>query len=416
MMASPTNAGRLLIYAPVPVFGTADGWLVESQAANGLRLWAENFEHVTVMMPHQEGPAPVGWVSFDNVGPNKSRINVVPLPTAWVLPKFLRAYGDTKRIIRKEIDRADYLSFSIGGLIGDWGSVACIQAHKMGRRFGVWTDRVESQVIRTEANSGRLKSRLKKRLVHRPMAMLERYLIKRSTMGLFHGQQTFETYAPYASNPQMVHDIHVSRDGHITQDVFDAKLKSAAQDPLHIVYAGRASAMKGPLYWARALKHLDKADVPFEAHWLGDGPMLEELRTQLQEDALLDRVTLHGFVNDADLVAKHMQNAHVFLFCHTTPESPRCLIESLIAGTPIIGFDGAYAADLISGSGGGHLVDMKDTDALGEKLVNLANDRTQLCDLIECARRDGAPFDDVTVFEHRSELIKRYLGPEHHSS
>lgn len=410
MTRVPTRKGRLLIYAPVPLHGSPDNWFIEKQAANGLRLWAENFDHVTVMMPLDEGPTPVGWVPHEMVGPNLSRIEIVPLPTAWTFPKFAKAYRTTRDKIRAEITRADFISFSIGGLIGDWGSVACLQAHAMGRPFGVWTDRIESEVIRIQANQGRLRSRLKKHLVHRPMAMLERYVIRRSTIGLFHGQQTYDAYAPYSSNPQIVHDIHVAKEAHITDAAFAAKTSSALTDPLQIVYAGRAAAMKGPLDWATALRHLAASGHAFEAHWLGDGPMLEDLRVQLQTDGLLDRVVLHGFVDDAEKVSGMMQNAHVFLFCHTTPESPRCLIESLIAGTPIVGYDGSYAADLISTSGGGHLIPIGNATELGDVLVDLANNREKLVGLIEKARDDGKPFDDVSVFEHRSDLIKEFLG------
>lgn len=414
MTTQKPNEGRLLIYAPVPVFGTPDGWVVERQAANGLRLWAENFDHVTVMMPHQDGPPPTGWVPFDKTGENAARITIVALPTAWSLAKFAKTYRNTKAIIRDQINRADYLSFAIGGLVGDWGAVASLQAHKMGRRFAAWTDRVESQVVKIEATSGPLKSRIKKRVIHRPMAFLERYVIRRAALGLFHGQQTYDTYAPYCGNPQMVHDIHIGRDAHISEGAFEAKQASAAKDPLRIVYAGRATAMKGPLFWATTLQKLDQAGIPFEAHWLGDGPMLEDMRAQLQTDGLLEKTTLHGFVDDADAVAAQMQAAHVFLFCHTTPESPRCLIESLIAGTPIVGFDGAYAADLIAASGGGALVDVGDTDGLAKILIGLAQDRDKLTHLINSARQDGAPFDDVSVFKHRSDLIKRHLDPAQH--
>ncbi len=416
MTQEKPDEGRLLIYAPVPVFGTPDGWIVERQAANGLRLWAANFDHVTVMMPHQDGPPPTGWVPFDQVGENAARITIVALPTAWSLAKFAKTYRKTKAVIRDEIDRADYLSFAIGGLVGDWGAVASQQAHKMGRQFAAWTDRVESQVTRIEAKTGPLKSRIKKRVIHRPMAQLERYVIRRAALGLFHGQQTYDTYAPYCSNPQIVHDIHIGRDAHITEDAFKAKQASAAKDPLRIVYAGRATAMKGPLLWATALQKLHQAGIDFEAHWLGDGPLLEDMRAQLQADGLQHQTTLHGFVDDAGAVAAQMQAAHVFLFCHTTPESPRCLIESLIAGTPIVGFDGAYAADLISASGGGALVPIGDTDGLAKILIDLANDRDNLTDLIARARQDGAPFDDVSVFKHRSDLIKRYLDPTQHKN
>ncbi|MBS8271550.1 glycosyltransferase family 1 protein, partial [Halomonas litopenaei] len=48
MTETPQNNGRLLIYAPVSVYGAPEGWFIEKQAANGLRLWAENFDQVTV--------------------------------------------------------------------------------------------------------------------------------------------------------------------------------------------------------------------------------------------------------------------------------------------------------------------------------------------------------------------------------
>jgi glycosyltransferase involved in cell wall biosynthesis len=100
----------------------------------------------------------------------------------------------------------------------------------------------------------------------------------------------------------------------------------------------------------------------------------------------------------------------VFLFCHNTPESPRCLIEALIAGTPIVGYDSAYAADLIKEAGGGVLVPIGATARLAQSLTDLAKDRTTLAGLMTAARQDGLPFDDVTAFAHRSELIKRDLG------
>jgi glycosyltransferase involved in cell wall biosynthesis len=406
----PVAQGRILIYVPVPVFGAEGALQIENQACNGLRLWAENFDQVTVMMPHQPGKVPPGWGSASQIGPNLDRIRIVLLPTAWTLPKFLKVYRNTRSVIRDEIGKADYLCFAIGGLIGDWGAVACAQANAMGRSYAVWTDRVESQVTRIEARNDPFKRRIKRKLIWRPMWTLEKWVIRRAALGLFHGQQTFQTYAPYSANPELVHNVHIGLDAHISDREFAAKRASIASDPLRIVYAGRAAAMKAPLDWASALRHLSEAGISFEAHWLGDGPLLEDLRAQLSADGLVECVTLHGFVSDAKQVAVQIQAAHVFLFCHITPESPRCLIEALVKGTPIVGYDGAYAADLISTSGGGYLVPNGDKNKLGRALVRLATNREELAALSERARIAGSPFSDSAVFEHRSNLIKRDLG------
>ena len=97
------------------------------------------------------------------------------------------------------------------------------------------------------------------------------------------------------------------------------------------------------------------------------------------------------------------------LFCHKTPESPRCLIEALTCGTPIVGYDSAFPRELIEANGGGSLVARDDVAALATAVIGLAQDRRQLAALIHAAARDGAQFDDETVFRHRSELIRTHL-------
>ena len=181
----------LLLYAPVPLYASAQGYLLEDQACNGLKLWADHFDHVIVMFPVAHGTPPPSWIPLKTAGVDLEHVEIVGLPTAYRPDHFLRHYAATRRQIGQLIDRAQYMSFAIGGLVGDWGAVAALEAHKKQRRFAVWADRVESEVVREEARSGKsFKARLKARLTHRPMAMLERALIRRATLGLW--RQSFQ--------------------------------------------------------------------------------------------------------------------------------------------------------------------------------------------------------------------------------
>ena len=399
----------LLIYAPVPLFRKNGEWFLENQACNGLRLWAENFDHVLVMMSEEQGEMPPNWVPVEQAVPNLDRIELHALPTAYRPDQFARSYRATLARIKDLINRADYLSFAIGGLFGDWGAVACHAAHRMKRPYAVWTDRVESLVMRQECETGSLKSRLKAKLYWRPMAALERYVIRRAALGLFHGRETFETYAPYSQNPVLVHDIHISKRDHIAEDKLKQKLASAHEGPLHLVYVGRADAMKGPMDWLDVMASLADRDVPYQATWLGEGDHLDDMRQLVQSRGLDGHVSLPGFAKDrAELLAK-LQSAHAFVFCHKTPESPRCLIEALVSACPIVGYESAFPADLIAQHNGGALTPLNDVDALACAVGNLATDRAQLARLIANAALDGAPYDDVSVFQHRSEIIKANL-------
>jgi colanic acid/amylovoran biosynthesis glycosyltransferase len=154
------------------------------------------------------------WVPIEQVGESLARIEIVPVPVAYRPDRFLAAVPATRRAIRAAIGKADYLSFAIGGLFGDWGSVACFEAYRMRRPYAVWTDRVESEVVRLAATrDGRWRVRLRARMTHRPMAWLERAVIRQAEVGLFHGRETYEAYAPF----EVVHDVAVSAADHIAR-------------------------------------------------------------------------------------------------------------------------------------------------------------------------------------------------------
>lgn len=402
---------RLLLYAPVPLYRKNGHLFLEDQARNGLRLWAENFDYLTVMMPVTDAELPPSWGPLEMVGPNLNRITVMPLPMAYRPDQFLRHQSAVRAEIRNLIRQADYLSFAIGGLFGDWGSVGCHEAYRMGRPYGVWTDRVESKVVRQSIGQGHWRQSLRARLYHHPMAWLERRLIHRAHVGFFHGRETYETYAPFCRNPQLVHDIHIRKEDHIRADALENKANHAGQPLLNIVYMGRADPMKGPFDWVDVLKGAAEAGAQFQASWIGEGSELEAMRRRIAELGLTDRISTPGFMSDRALVLTALRDADIFLFCHKTPESPRCLIESLTSGTPIVGYEGAFARDLISPNGGGALVPLNDVAALTDQVVKLSRDTDRLVSLIRRAAADGAPYDDVSVFHHRSELIHEHLPP-----
>ncbi|WP_282076733.1 glycosyltransferase [Epibacterium ulvae] len=401
----------LLIYAPVPLYRYAGEFFVESQAINGLRLWAQHFHHVTVMMPTLDQPPPPGWLPASQNQDQLRGVAIEPLPMAYRPDQFLRTYRSTRARIRQLIIRADVLSFAIGGLFGDWGAVSAFEAKKQKRAFAVWTDRVESEVVRTQTEGGRWIDRMRAWMTHRPMALLEKHVLGMADLGLLHGQETYEAYRSFCSNPQLVHDIHIRAEDHISGPQLSKKIDKVAEGPLNIIYAGRADAMKGPIDWIAVLERLQVLGVDFRATWLGDGVELTQMRRRVARSHLEDRVFLPGLLSQHDQVLEQLRAAQVFMFCHKTPESPRCLIESLCAGTPIVGYHGAFAQDLISRNAGGILVPRGDTEALAQEIADLAQNRQRLSQLIGQARRDGLPFTDEKVFAHRSRIIKRFLAP-----
>ncbi|WP_375256973.1 glycosyltransferase [Citreimonas sp.] len=407
-MTKPT--GRVLVYAPVSLFDHDGRRFVEDQALVGLRRWAENFAHADVMMPVARMPPPAGWTDL-RAASLPANLTLHALPTAWRPDQFLRVYRPTRARIGRLIAACDYPCFAIGGLFGDWGAVAAFEARAQGRRFAIWTDRVESEVTRRGTRDGTWRARLRKRLYWRPMAALERAVIPRATLGLFHGAETYQAYAPLARVAELVHDIMIEKSDRIGADALAAKQAEARTGPLRIVYAGRIEAMKGSTDWVATLAALKDRGVAFHATWLGDGSERRAMQAALARAGLSDAVALPGFVADRAAVLRALRDAHVFLFCHRTPESPRCLIEALVSGTPLLGHDGAFARDLVSRApAAGRFFDAGDAAAMAGALAAFDTDRTALAGAMAAARACGEGFDSETVFAHRAALLRRHLG------
>lgn len=395
---------RLLLVLPILAYSHGGKIYVDRQACNGLRLWLENFSLVTCACPTQDLAPPADRLPIDDIK-GIERLSFVRLPVAYTFVSFMGALPRALATLDESMSAARYLHFAIGGLWGDWGAVACLMAARRGRQFVVWTDRVESAVIRFSARSKpAIKAayyRFYATLVHH----YERYVIRRSPIGLFHGMDCYEAYAPFCSRPFLVHDLHLEEADQVSDDEIDRRLQRSG--PLRIAYAGRVHREKGVFHWLETLSNAKRAGLEFSASWFGDGPDLTEARMQARQFGLDDCVEFPGSVSDHRALMEGLKTFDLFLFCHLTPESPRCLIEALVCGLPLIGYDSPCQRDLIRHHGGGLLAPQGDPVSLARVLCDFPARRKSLT---SNARQDGRAFTATAVFRHRSELTRLAEG------
>jgi len=396
-----------MLVLPLAVYRTPTGRHIERQACNGLRLWLENFDQVEFFGPefvvNQPPPAslPVEQIV------HAERLSIYPLPGTYNPITFARRLPAAARVLRRHIRTADYLHFGIAGVWGDWGSVAAQIAQHEKRPYAVWTDQVASRVADFTARGKRGINRLYWNITAALTGPYERNVIRGAALGLFHGADCYAAFAPISPAPRLVHDIHVPRAAAITPAELDRKLAELRPE-LQIVYAGRAHPQKGIRDWIETLTRLAEQGVNYHATWFGEGHMLDDARAAVATAGLESRIQFPGNVEEHAVLLRHLKKADLFLFCHKIPESPRCLVEALICGTPIVGYRWPFAEELISENRGGILTPTDDTASLAGQLAELTIERR--ADLIRRAAQDGSHFNDEAVFRHRSELMKELLS------
>ncbi|HEY0796413.1 MAG TPA: glycosyltransferase [Acidisarcina sp.] len=408
----------MLLVLPVCFRLVNGNLLFEEQACNGLDRWAEHFTRLSVAAPlmPENVAARRTWIRWRDVSTldHFHRMKLIPLPWSYSIKKFIRNYRPVAKILRAEIDACEYLQFAIGAFIGDWAAVAAGQAQRRGRKFAIHADRVEHELYLKAATGTRGYRRL--RLVSFAM-LTKRYhrkIIRGCALGLWHGNDCFRYYASLCKGEsRLVHDVHTKPEDAISPIELATKLRREFVDPespLRIIYAGRTAPMKAPLEWLQALDVARSQGVQIKAVWFGDGSMRAQAQAEAHRLDLTGMVSFPGFTNDRAALLTELRAADVFLFTHVTPESPRCLLESLISGTLILGYESEFAAELLEGRGGGELVAIHDWKKLGERLTELAKDRKQLAALTAEAAKNGRRFSDVGVFADRSELIKLFCA------
>ena len=407
-----TTNGSMYLVLPVP-FRVAEGkFFVECQAANGLDRWADHFSRVLVaapVIPESQARNLTGfcWRDVDTLE-HRDRIDCQPLPWAYTPGPFVRQFSSTRKRIGESIAKCQHLQFAIGGLVGDWAAVAALEASNQKRRYAIHTDRVEHELIRKTAPSASRLRRLKIAVEAPLMKRYHEHVIRRCSLGLWHGDDCFRAYSPWCSENHLIHDIHTKASDRIDDETLQRKLEDIrSAEVLQLCYAGRLDPMKAPLEWLRAIAAARDQGARLRAAWYGAGTLMDEATAESQRLQLDGIVSFPGFVRHAELL-NHVREAHALVFTHITPESPRNLIEALVSGTPILGYDNAYAVDLLEGKGGGELVPMHGFKALGGVIAELARDRERLVEMTRNAAMNGRRFTGDAVFAERSELIQQF--------
>ena len=407
-------SNRIFLVGHVPIRRRGSILSIDDQTCDGLIRWCENFGSVVyagVELPtsEEEDISSTTWREVNSL-PCAGRLKVLALPYAYKASEFVRHYRRTRNILAEEIKRSEFLCFALGGLEGDWAGVASMEAIKQGRKYAIWFDRIEHEVVRSDMATMPYMRRLKWTFSLPLMRTYHQHLVSRSSVGLFQGQDCYQYYRRRVANAYCMYDTHTQRTDFIDRQSLFRKLEGVgAGELLRICYAGRAAEMKGPLDWIEVLNKLKKANVAFQAVWMGDGPLLKRIEEAAAVYGLSECVDFAGFVGDRNAILSAMRDSHVFLFCHKTPESPRCLIESLVSGCPIAGYRSEYANDLVKIHGGGEFVEVGDIVGLAQLLETLDQDRGKLRDMIGSAARSGRRFDEERLYRERGDRIRRHL-------
>src|SRR5438094_2227171 len=151
--------------------------------------------------------------------------------------------------------------------------------------------------------------------------------------------------------------------------------------PLLIVAVGRLIAKKGFADLIRACGLLVESGKSFQCEIIGEGPLENELRAQIDQLNLQDRVALSGAKPQRE-VRQRLAAASVFVLpsvvdAHGGMDNlPTVIMEAMATGLPVISNDVAGIPEMVVQNETGFLVRPGDAVALADAIKKVINDRS----------------------------------------
>ena len=182
-------------------------------------------------------------------------------------------------------------------------------------------------------------------------------------------------------------------------------------EPLRIISVGRLAGKKGLQYAIEALPAIADRNPGLSYAIIGDGP----LRTQLAETArrlqVDDLITFYG-ARDTVFVQEMLSKAHIFVLPSVTPENgdeegrPLAIQEAFAAGLPVVSTYHGGIPELVQDGVTGVLVPERDSDALAQGVLRLADHPESWLTMTDAARAYVEATHDIDRLN--DELVQIY--------
>jgi colanic acid/amylovoran biosynthesis glycosyltransferase len=159
-------------------------------------------------------------------------------------------------------------------------------------------------------------------------------------------------------------------------DVFSPNFNKPTDRPVQIICVGSFEEFKGHKYLVQACNILRDQAINFHCHFVGDGPVLEQIEKLIADLKLNERITIHGPLQRQG-VAKILQESDIKA-APSAPTAngkregmPNVLIEAMAAGLPIVSTQFTGIPELVEDKQTGFLVEPHNVEELAKALLKL---------------------------------------------
>jgi glycosyltransferase involved in cell wall biosynthesis len=172
--------------------------------------------------------------------------------------------------------------------------------------------------------------------------------------------------------------------------------------PVRLVFAGRFNPQKNLMFLMDLLRA--SADLDWEMNLVGDGPLMELLKTTAHRGGLAQRVHFHGWVSP-DQVESIFSRSDILVMPSLSEGLPVAGVRALAAGLAILGSDIDGITELVQQGVNGHLCPVGDAEAFATALRTMLSGEDQLARMKAQSRKWAEKFDLQAVARKMEKIL-----------
>ena len=171
----------------------------------------------------------------------------------------------------------------------------------------------------------------------------------------------------------------------------------------NIVFAGRFVTQKNTLAIVRVLSTLK--DLNWVCTMLGDGPMFDEVKAEIEKHGMSERFVLRGWVTPAD-VLKEFSKGDILFMPSLSEGLPIVGVDALVKGLAIVASKIGGFLDLVDPEKNGYLIELHDEAAFSSALRKLLSDREQLAQFRRASLEKAKDFDIEKIADQYEAIMQ----------
>ena len=190
------------------------------------------------------------------------------------------------------------------------------------------------------------------------------------------------------------------------------ELFSSVQATHFFIYVGRLLELKHPEDVVRAFAVVNQEVADCALIMAGDGPIREDLKKLACELGLSDKIHFLGNINQSRL-AKLLAGC----FAYLSPLTGGALVETALAGLPMIAYDRDWQGEFVGNNDAGIIVPFRDWQKMGEAAIDLLLHPEQVTKMGAESRRKGLELTDLEeIYLRQINAFEKFCPPKFRSS